>query len=92
VPAQGEPLIADDEQAALDQNHLTVGARPRARSHAVARREIRALRVWAHELIDSLTGICEILDRGDAARPYAQALAAQAGKIDNVALTLRRVS
>ncbi len=43
--------------------------------------------MWAHELIDALTGICEILDRGDASRPYAQALAAQAGKIDNVALT-----
>ena len=32
-------------------------------------------------------GICEILDRGDPSRPYAQALAVQASKIDDVALT-----
>jgi glutamate--cysteine ligase len=45
------------------------------------------MRVWAHEIIDALAGICEILDHGDPARPYAQALAAQASKIDDVALT-----
>ena len=82
------PLIADDEQAALDQNHLTVARRGREPGLMLSRDgKSVPLTVWAHELIDSLTGICEVLDRGDAARPYAQALAAQAGKIDNVALT-----
>jgi glutamate--cysteine ligase len=82
------PLIADDEQAALDQNHLTVARRGREPGLLLSRdgKDV-PLREWAHELIDSLTGICEILDRGDASRPYAHALAAQAGKIDNVALT-----
>ena len=42
---------------------------------------------WARELLDSMTGICEVLDRGDPARPYSQALAIQAAKIDDVALT-----
>jgi glutamate--cysteine ligase len=34
-----------------------------------------------------MVGLCEILDRGDAARPYGQALAAQAAKVADVALT-----
>jgi glutamate--cysteine ligase len=85
---QESPLIADEEQAALDENHLLVARRGREPGLMLARagRTVE-LRVWARELIDSLTGICEILDRGDASRPYAQALAAQASKIDNVALT-----
>jgi glutamate--cysteine ligase len=45
------------------------------------------MREWARELIDSLTGICEILDRGDASRPYSAALAVQAAKVDDVLLT-----
>jgi glutamate--cysteine ligase len=82
------PLIADEEQAALDQNHLTVARRGREPGLMLSRDgKSVPLREWAYEIIDSLTGICEILDRGDASRPYAQALAAQAGKIANVALT-----
>ena len=82
------PPIADSEQAALDQNHVTVARRGREPEltlwrdgHSVPMRD------WACELLDSLTGICEILDRGDASRPYAQALAAQAAKIEEVSLT-----
>jgi glutamate--cysteine ligase len=45
------------------------------------------MRDWARELLDSLTGICEVLDRGDPTRPYSQALATQAAKIEDVALT-----
>jgi len=42
---------------------------------------------WAAELLDSMTGICEVLDRGDPARPYATALAAQTAKLAEVRLT-----
>ena len=42
---------------------------------------------WARELLDSMVGICEILDRGDASRPYSQALAIQAAKVQDVART-----
>jgi glutamate--cysteine ligase len=42
---------------------------------------------WAGELLDSMTGICEVLDRGDRARPYATALAAQNSKLADVQLT-----
>jgi glutamate--cysteine ligase len=82
------PYIADDEQEALDQNHLAVARRGREPGLMLKRDgEMVSMRDWAFELIDSLTGICEVLDRGDALRPYAHALAVQAGKIGDVALT-----
>src|SRR2546430_11555241 len=45
------------------------------------------MRRWARELLDSMVGICEILDRGEAARPYSQALAGQVAKVEDVTLT-----
>ena len=30
------------------------------------------MREWARELLDSMTGICEVLDHGDPLRPYTQ--------------------
>jgi len=80
--------IGDSEQAALDQNHLTVARRGREPGLALWREGSSVpLREWARELLDSMTGICEILDRGDAARPYSHSLAAQTAKVEDVALT-----
>jgi len=80
--------IGDSEQAALDQNHLTVARRGREPGLALWREGSAVpLREWARELLDSMTGICEILDRGDAARPYSHALAVQVAKVEDVALT-----
>ena len=42
---------------------------------------------WARELLEEMQGICELLDAGIPARPYAAALAAQAVKVNDVALT-----
>jgi glutamate--cysteine ligase len=80
--------IGVEEQAALDENHLIVARRGREPGLMLARdgRSV-PMREWARELLDSMSGLCEILDRGDAARPYAQALAAQAAKVADVALT-----
>jgi glutamate--cysteine ligase len=82
------PPIGDGEQGRLDANHVTVARRGREPGLTLWRdgREV-ALQEWARELLDSMAGICEILDRGDAARPYAQALALQAAKIADPALT-----
>src|SRR5580700_1946489 len=67
------PLIADDEQVNLDQNHITVARRGREPNLTLWREGRNVpLRVWARELLDSMTGICEVLDRGDASRPYSQ--------------------
>jgi glutamate--cysteine ligase len=80
--------IADSEQAVLDQNHVTVARRGREPGLTLARegRQVPMLQ-WARELLDSMSGLCEMLDHGDPARPYSQALATQAAKIDDPALT-----
>jgi glutamate--cysteine ligase len=80
--------IADSEQNALDENHLTVARRGREPALMLWREgHSVSLSDWAFELLDSMTGICEILDRGDAERPYSQALATQVAKVADVALT-----
>src|SRR5215831_20698126 len=80
--------IAAAEQGVLDQNHLTVARRGREPGLSLLRdgRSVPMLE-WARELIDSLGGICEVLDSGDPGRPYSQALATQSAKIEDVALT-----
>jgi glutamate--cysteine ligase len=82
------PPIGDSEQAPLDQNHVTVARRGREPGLTLWREgRTVPMQAWAQELLDSMTGICEVLDRGDVSRPYSQALAVQSAKLDNVALT-----
>jgi glutamate--cysteine ligase len=45
------------------------------------------LREWSLELIDSMRGICEMLDAGDNQQPYMAALELQEMKINDVART-----
>ncbi len=82
------PLIASSDEGPLDQNHVTVARRGREPGLMLVRdgRDV-AMRDWARELLDSMTGICEVLDHGDPLRPYTNALAVQAAKLDDVALT-----
>src|SRR5581483_9135072 len=85
---KSSPPIDDAEQAALDQNHVTVARRGREPGLTLWREGRAApMRVWAQELLDSMTGICEVLDQGDPSRPYSQALAVQAAKLEDVTLT-----
>jgi glutamate--cysteine ligase len=82
------PLIGASEEVRLDQNHVTVARRGREPGLMLWRegRDV-PMREWARELIDSMTGICELLDNGDPLRPYGNALAVQAAKLADVALT-----
>lgn len=82
------PLIDPSEQARLDQNHVMVARRGRAKDLTLSRegRPI-SLRDWAGEILDGMQGVCELLDEGDPTKPYSAALAVQAAKIENVALT-----
>ena len=82
------PPIEAAEHAALDENHLRVARRGREPGLTLSR-EGRAVPMleWARELLDSMSGICDVLDRGDATRPYSQALATQSAKVEDVALT-----
>jgi len=82
------PLIDANEQAVLDGNHVTVARRGREPDLMLTRdgRNVPMLQ-WAREIMDQMQGICELLDEGDPQKPYAAALAVQAAKLDDVALT-----
>lgn len=82
------PLISASDEQHLDDNHVIVAHRGREPGLKLSR-EGRSvpLRDWALELIDSMRGICELLDEGEAQRPYTAALETQEAKIFDVALT-----
>ena len=80
--------IETSEQEELDGNHAIV-AREGRRPGLLLRRGGRevGLKDWAAEIIDSMRGLCELLDEGDAQRPYRTALELQEEKIRDVSLT-----
>jgi glutamate--cysteine ligase len=82
------PPIATWEHEVLDANHVTVARRGREPGLTL-QRDGRAvpLTAWARELLDSMQGIAEVFDTGDPARPYRDALAVQAAKVEDVRLT-----
>ncbi|HSN71240.1 MAG TPA: hypothetical protein VLT59_07015, partial [Steroidobacteraceae bacterium] len=78
------PPIGPAEHAVLDANHALVASRGREPGLLLVRGDRQVPLVdWARELIVSMQGICELLDAGDAARPYAAALEIQAQKIED---------
>jgi glutamate--cysteine ligase len=80
--------ISSGEQDALDANHLLVARRGRE-PNLMLRRDGRdfSMTEWARELLDSMQGLCEMLDHGEPARPYSSALDQQRAKIDDVERT-----
>jgi glutamate--cysteine ligase len=80
--------IENSEQDELDGNHAIV-AREGRRPGLMLRRAGREVRLsdWAAEIIDSMRGLCELLDEGDAQRPYLTALELQEEKIHDVSRT-----
>jgi glutamate--cysteine ligase len=85
---RSSPPIDRAEQEQLDNNHLVVARRGREPNLKLWRdgRNV-PLKSWAREILDSMTGICEMLDHGDRTRPYSQALQAQMEKVDDVEQT-----
>ncbi len=82
------PPIQSSEQSELDGNHGLV-AREGRRPGLMLRRDGRdvSLRDWAAEIVDSMRGVCELLDEGDAQKPYTAALETQEAKVRDVSLT-----
>jgi glutamate--cysteine ligase len=82
------PLMTDTEHASWDENHALVAHRGREPGLQL-RRDGKAvdMHTWALELIDSMRGLCELLDEGDPQRPYAAALELQEAKLHDPALT-----
>jgi glutamate--cysteine ligase len=80
--------IEHAEQPLLDANHVTVARRGREPGLELMREGRRVpMRDWAREILDSMQGICELLDQGDPQGPAAAALATQADKLADVAHT-----
>ncbi len=84
---QSDPIGAS-EQVDLDANHAIVARRGREPGLKLNRntRQVE-LRTWALELIDSMRGICEMLDEGESQKPYTAALELQEAKVLDVGLT-----
>jgi glutamate--cysteine ligase len=87
VLRESEP-IGRSEQEALDANQLRVARRGREPGLTLNRegREVPMV-LWARELLDSMQGLCELLDQGESSQPYAAALEQQRAKIDDVERT-----
>lgn len=82
------PFVDFHTSSVLDGNHLSVahlGREPGLKLN----RDGRAvpLRDWGMELLDSMLGICELLDHGNRRRPYTSALEAQTALVLNSAQT-----
>lgn len=80
--------LGEPEQQQLDDNHLQVARRGREPG-LVLQRDGRPqpLAQWGAEILDSMQGLCELLDEGDPARPYSVALQVQRDKLEDVERT-----
>jgi glutamate--cysteine ligase len=85
---RASPPIERSEQEGLDDNHLQVARRGREPGLKLLNDGRRKpLSDWALEILDGMTGICELLDQSDPARRYSQALRAQIEKVEDVSRT-----
>jgi glutamate--cysteine ligase len=72
------PPISHTEQRVIDNNTLEIAVRGRdANLYLQIGNEKSTPRQWAERVFDSMTGVCELLDRGEQDTPYRAALDAQ---------------
>jgi len=85
---KASPPIDTGEEEAIDRNHLHV-ARNGRQPGLTLERDGRAvpMRSWAGELLESMQGICELLDATHPQRPYSATLKEQVAKLENVEQT-----
>ena len=82
------PPVDADARAEIDANLAAVARRGRQPGLELRRGgEAVPLGVWARQIVDGMRGVCAALDGGEPDGPYADALAAQAAKIDDPELT-----
>jgi glutamate--cysteine ligase len=79
------PPIDTSEEEAIERNHLAVARRGREPGLMLERDGRRVpMREWSSELLDSMQGICELLDSSHGERPYLVALREQKLKLEDV--------
>jgi glutamate--cysteine ligase len=76
------PPLSRDQSGRFEANHVLVAGRGREPG-LVLWDEPRPLPLaeWAAEILDQMQGICELLDSGEASKPYSAALAFQRAKL-----------
>lgn len=81
------PPLSAEQSEKYEANHVMVASRGREPGLVLwSERGPLALADWAAEILDQMQGLCELLDAGNGARPYAAALALQRAKLENPAL------
>jgi glutamate--cysteine ligase len=85
---KASPPIDSSEEEAIDRNHLRVARYGRQRGLTLERdRRQVPMRSWAAELLESMQGICELLDATHPLRPYSVTLKEQQAKFEDVEQT-----
>ena len=75
------PVINAEERDHIDHNELVAAHRGRdPQLHLYRGSETILLRDWAKEVLNAMTGICAVLDKGLSDGPYSASLAAQKDK------------
>lgn len=78
------PPLGAGEKAEISRNALDVACRGRVPGLLLRRGgEDLALRDWAQELVDDLQAVADILDEGEAGRPYLDSLGLLVDAIDD---------
>ena len=85
---KASPPIDASEEEAIDRNHLRVARHGRSRGLTLERdRRQVPMHGWAAELLESMQGICELLDATHPLKPYSATLKEQQAKLEDVAQT-----
>ena len=80
------PPLSAEQSLRYEDNHVQVASRGREPGLVLwSEPQPLALADWAAEILDQMQGICELLDTGDDAKPFANALALQRAKLANPA-------
>jgi glutamate--cysteine ligase len=76
------PPLSAENSAHYEDNHVLVASRGREPGLMLwSEPRPLALADWAAEILDQMQGICELLDAGDDAKPFANALELQRAKL-----------
>ena len=76
------PPLSREQSGRYEANHVLVASRGREPGLMLWNEPAPLLLAdWAAEVLDQMQGICELLDSGDASKPYSAALAFQRAKL-----------
>lgn len=85
---QDSPVIEIPEQAEIDHNEMITAHRGRMPGLKLSRsQKQQTLKSWALEIMQEMSGVCELLDANDPLKPYSASLKKQIQAVQNPDLT-----